>query len=164
MRIVFTFFVSALASAAVSAAQAQSPSDKGMPVTLDNFPRAESDAYIGTLLKEGDLGKFKHNREPASIDNQTVIRLNRDTLYSFGVFDLDAGPVTVTMPDAGKRFMSLQIINEDHYVPAVYYGAGTHTLTKENVGTRYVVAGVRTLVDPNDPTRPQAGSRSARRD
>ncbi|MBN9604035.1 MAG: DUF1254 domain-containing protein [Afipia felis] len=122
-----------------------------VPVTIDNFIRAESDTYIGNLLKEGSLGQFRHNREPASIDNQTVIRLNRDTLYSFAVFDLDAGPVTITMPDAGKRFMSLQVINEDHYVPAVYYGPGSHTLTKKNVGTRYVVAGVRTLVDPNDP-------------
>ena len=65
-----------------------------------------------------------------AIDNQTVIRLNRDTLYSSAVFDLDAGPVTITMPDAGKRFMSLQIINEDHYVPAVIYGAGPHTFTQ----------------------------------
>lgn len=122
-----------------------------VPVTIENFARAESDAYIGNLLKSGSLGKFSHNREPASIDNQTVIRLNRDTLYSFGVFDLNAGPVTIMMPDAGKRFMSLQVINEDHYVPAVYYGAGPHTLTKENVGARYVMTGVRTLVDPNDP-------------
>ena len=60
-----------------------------------------------------------------AIDNQTVIRLNRDTLYSSAVFDLDAGPVTITLPDAGKRFMSMQVINEDHYVPAVVYGAGT---------------------------------------
>ncbi len=70
---------------------------------------------------EAGLGKLSHRREPASIDNQTVIRLNRDTLYSFGVFDLAAGPVTVTLPDAGKRFMSLEIINEDHYVPFVAY-------------------------------------------
>ena len=80
-----------------------------------------------------------------------MIRLNRDTLYSSALFDLDAGPVTITMPDAGERFMSLQIISEDHYVPAVYYGAGTRTLDREMVGTRYVAAGVRTLVDPNDP-------------
>ncbi|MBX9821797.1 DUF1254 domain-containing protein [Afipia birgiae] len=151
MKILITLFVSGLVSAVVSAAQAQSPAGGSVPVTLDNFARAESDAYIGNLLKEGNLGKFKHNREPANIDSQTVIRLNRDTLYSFAVFDLEAGPVTVTMPNAGKRFMSLQIINEDHYVPAVYYGAGSHKLTKENVGTRYVVAGVRTLVDPNSP-------------
>ena len=92
-----------------------------------------------------------HHREPASIDHQTIIRLNRDTLYSFAVFDLDAGPVTVTMPDAGNRFMSLQVINEDHYVPAVFYGPGSYTLSRENVGTRYAAAGIRTLVDPNDP-------------
>ena len=83
------------------------------------------------------------------IDHQTVIRLNRDTLYSSGVFDLDAGPVTIKMPDPGKRFMAMQIINEDHYVPNAFYGAGTHILTRENVGTRYVVVAIRTLVDPN---------------
>ena len=120
-------------------------------MTIDNFKRAESDRYMGNLAKEGGLGKLAHRREPASIDNQTIIRLNRDTLYSSGVFDLDAGPVTITMPDAGKRFMTLQVVNEDHYVPAVYYGPGRHTLTRQNVGTRYVVAGIRTLVDPNDP-------------
>ncbi len=47
---------------------------------------------------------FLHRREPAAIDNQTVIRLNRDTLYSAAVFDLDAGRVTVTPPEAGRRF------------------------------------------------------------
>ncbi len=121
-----------------------------VPVTVDNFARAESDLYMGNSVKEGGLGKLFHRREPASIDNQIVIRLNRDTLYSSAVFDLDAGPVTITMPDAGKRFMSLQIVSEDHYVPAVYYGAGSHTLTRQNVGTRYVLAAIRTLVDPND--------------
>jgi hypothetical protein len=122
-----------------------------VPVTVDNFIRAESDVYMGNLLKEAPLGELHHRREPASIDNQIVIRLNRDTLYSSGLVDLDAGEVTVTMPDAGERFMSLQIINEDHYVPAGYYGPGKRTLTRENVGTRYAVIGIRTLVDPNDP-------------
>ena len=82
-------------------------------------PRRIRSLFERNLVKEGGFGKFDHRREPAPIDNQTVIRLNRDTLYSSAVFDLDAGPVTITLPDAGKRFMSLQIINEDHYVPAV---------------------------------------------
>jgi len=122
-----------------------------VPVTVDNFVRAESDLYFGGVIKDFGFGKIGYNREPAPIDNQTVIRLNRDTLYGGGVFDLDAGPVTITLPDAGKRFMSLQIINQDEYTPAVYYGAGSHTLTKEEVGTRYVVTAVRILTDPNDP-------------
>jgi hypothetical protein len=64
------------------------------------------------------------------------------------VFDLDAGPVTITPPDAGDRFMSMQVINQDHCVPAVYYGAGDYTLTKQAAGTRYVAVAIRTLVDP----------------
>lgn len=122
-----------------------------VPVTVDNFPRAESDLYFSNMVKDGGFGKFVHRREPASIENQSVIRLNRDTLYSSAVFDLDAGPVTVTVPNAGKRFMSLMVINEDHYVVSVTYDAGRHTFTREKVGTRYMVAGVRTLVDPADP-------------
>jgi hypothetical protein len=121
------------------------------PVTPENFVRAESDLNFGHIVKDGGFGKFNHRREPAAIDNQTVIRLNRDTLYSSAVFDLDAGPVTITLPDAGKRFMSMQVIDEDEYAPEVAYGAGTHTLTKEKIGTRYVLVAVRTLVNPNDP-------------
>jgi hypothetical protein len=133
-------------------AEAQAASAGPVPVTIDNFARAESDLYFGGLLKDsGAIGKFLHRREPARIENQTVIRLNRDTLYSSAVFDLDAGPVTITLPDAGKRFMSMQVINEDHYVPEVVYGKGSTTLTKDKVGTRYVAVAIRTLVDPVDP-------------
>ena len=78
--------------------------------------------------------------------------MNRDTLYSAAVFDLDAGPVSITLPDAGKRFMSLQTISEDEYSPPAIYQAGPHTLTRANIGTRYVLVGVRTLVDPSDPS------------
>jgi hypothetical protein len=105
---------------------------------------------MSNMVKDGALGKFVHRREPAAIENQTVVRLNRDTLYSAAVFDLDAGPVTVTLPDAGKRFMSLMVVNEDHYVTAVKYGAGPYVLNKQNVGTRYAVAAIRTLIDPAD--------------
>lgn len=120
-------------------------------VTPDNFIRAESDVYMAAQLKEGAFGKFKHTREPAPIDNQPIIRLNRDTIYSAAVFDLDAGPVTITLPDAGSRFMSMLVINQDHYNPAVFYEPGAHTLTRENVGTRYAMVGIRTLADPDDP-------------
>lgn len=120
-------------------------------VTPDNFIRAESDVYMAAQLRDGAFGKFKHTREVAPVDRQLIVRLNRDTIYSSGVFDLDAGPVTITMPDPGTRFLSALAINEDHYNPAVFYGAGTHTLTRQSVGTRYVMVGVRIFVDPNDP-------------
>lgn len=123
-----------------------------VPVTVENFTRAETDIYFGNAaMKDGALGKFMHHRELMGIDDQFVVRGNRDTLYSIAVFDLDAGPVTITMPDPGKRYQALQIITEDQYVPNVFYGKGSHTLTRDGIGTRYVAAGVRTLVNPNDP-------------
>jgi hypothetical protein len=118
-------------------------------VTPDNFVRAESDLYFGNLVNDGGFGKFHHIRELSPIDNQLVIRQNRDTLYSAGVFDLDAGPLTIGLPDAGERFMSLQVVTEDHYVPQVIYSAGRHTFTRDAIGTRYVMMAVRALVDPN---------------
>jgi len=43
--------------------------------------------------------------------------------------------------------MGMQAVNQDQYTPATYYGAGTHTLTREMIGTRYAIAVVRFLVD-----------------
>lgn len=120
-------------------------------VTVDNFVRAESDTYFSTLVKNGGFGKFYHYREPMSIDKQDVVRANRDTLYSGAVLDLDAGSATVKLPDSGKRFRSIFAIDQDEYVPIVIYDAGDYTFTREKIGTRYVLLGLRTLVDPENP-------------
>jgi hypothetical protein len=129
---------------------AQSVKGGAIPVTPDNFVRAESDLYFGNIVNDDGFGKFKHHREVSPVDDQLVIRTNRDTLYSAAVFDLDAGPVTITLPDAGKRFMSMQVIDEDQYTPQVIYQAGPHTFSKKNIETRYVIMAVRTLVNPQD--------------
>jgi len=121
-------------------------------VTQDNFARAETDTYFASFVKDGAFGRLIHSRELADVKKQTVVRMNRDTHYSRGVFDLDAGPVTITLPDAAGRFMSLLLISEDHYNPATIYDPGPHTITREQVGTRYVALLVRTFVNPNDPT------------
>src|SRR5262245_23619198 len=135
MKAGFVLAALVLTNTASAAGATQALAADTVLVNPDNFVRAESDLYFGGITKGFGFGKLGFNREPAPIENQTVIRLNRDTLYGGGIFDLDAGPVTITLPDAGKRFMSLQIINQDEYTPAVYYGAGSHTLTKDEVGT-----------------------------
>lgn len=146
---------SAATTAAAPSAEPSSAAPRlepgSVPVTADNFIRAESDLYFGEVVKKGGLGKFEHNREALPIDKQTVIRTNRDTLYSGAVFDLDAGPVTITLPDAGARFMSMQVIDEDQYTPQVIYRSGRYTFTRDKIGTRYVLMAVRTLVDPTKP-------------
>ena len=142
--------VAALAAGSV-AVVAQTAGPKPIIVTPDNYSRAETDRQFGVVFKMAGIGKVNHAREPMRVDNQFVVRGNRDTLYSSVLVDLDAGPVTITLPDAGSRFMSMQIIDEDHYVAAVVYGAGRYTYTRQQIGTRYMLAGIRTLVDPSDP-------------
>jgi hypothetical protein len=118
-------------------------------VTADNFTRAESDRYFAVAIDEGGLGRLYHHRMVMPVEHQTVVRANRDTLYSSGVFDLDAGPVTVTLPDAGGRFRSLVVIDEDEYVDPPIYDAGRYTFTWCDFDTRYVLFALRTLVDPS---------------
>jgi hypothetical protein len=119
------------------------------PVNVHNFVRAETDLYFSRLAK-GGFGKFNHRRMPAAIDDQVVVRMNRDTLYSSAVFDLDAAPVSITLPDPGPRYMSMLAISQDHYALEIAYGPGHFTFDSNSVGTRYVAIILRTLVDPED--------------
>jgi hypothetical protein len=127
---------------------------KPIVVTAENFARAESDMYFaGNIKRPGAaLGKLVHDREVASVDDQPVIRYNRDVLVSSGVFDLRAGPAIITLPDPGNRFLSILVVNEDHYTPVAEFGGGTYTLTEENVGTPYAVVALRMFINPNDPS------------
>ena len=124
-----------LLATASSVALAQAPTGDAIPVTADNFIRAETDRTFAVIERQGGFSKFMHFRELSPIDNHTVKRANRDTLYSVGVFDLDAGPVTISLPDAGSRFMTMIVIDEDHYVFTVVYGTGSHT-SPENRSVR----------------------------
>jgi hypothetical protein len=120
-------------------------------VNVDNFARAQADHEFDGIVKgAGGTNKFKINREPTPIDDQNVIRMNRDTLYSLAVVNISKG-ATITMPDAGKRYMSLMIINNDGYVNDVYYGAGTYELTTEKFDTPFVGVVVRILANAEDP-------------
>ncbi|MBM9513959.1 DUF1214 domain-containing protein [Desulfogranum marinum] len=119
-------------------------------VTVDNFIRAETDMTMNSYVEQGALGKFFHIRNPTPIDQQKVIRMNRDTLYSFGVFDLTE-PVTVVKPDSKGRFQSMQIINQGHYTLGVDYDQGEYTFTRDKVGTRYLCILIRTFVDAGNP-------------
>src|SRR6266404_5591891 len=108
-----------MASSVVSAQTTASPAQ---PVTVDNYNRAQTDVYFAGVVKNGGFGKFRHSRNLAAPVQQGIVRPNRDTLYSLAVFDLDAGPVAITLPEAGKRFMGMQVVNEDQYTLATYDG------------------------------------------
>lgn len=118
-------------------------------VTAGNYVRAETDVQMKGYIDSLDIfGRFHHNQQPYDVNNQVTVRGNRDTLYSFGVFDLRS-PVTITLPETGGRYQSLMIVNQDHSIWS-FYGPRTGTLTEEKAGTRYVFLLLRTFMDPND--------------
>lgn len=120
-------------------------------VNVDNFCRAETHRMFADLQADADgVNVFRHNRAPASLEHQIVIRLNRDTLYSFAVVDL-AGGATLTLPDAGDRYLSAMLVNEDHEVRAIHHAPGEYALTMADAGTRYALVALRILVDASDP-------------
>lgn len=118
-------------------------------VTVDNFVRAETDMTLGRYVRLNAFGKFLHIRQPTPIDRQDVVRMNRDTLYSVGVFDLST-PVTIIKPNSKGRFQSMMVINQDHSMLPVEHGTGDFTFTREIIGSRYVFVLFRTFVDAND--------------
>ena len=79
--------VLALAFAEMAFAQGVSI-NKPVPVTVSNFVRAETDYYFGQTVTKDGFG-LSHTRQMVPIDKQDVVRINRDTLYSSGVFDLE---------------------------------------------------------------------------
>ncbi len=119
-------------------------------VNVDNFARAETDRMFADLQRDtGGINRFRHNREPAPVDQQTVIRLNRDTLYSFAVIDVSDG-ASVTVPEHGDRYVSVMVVNQDHFVNRIFHDAGDYHLTVEEFDTPYVCLAARVLVDPTN--------------
>jgi hypothetical protein len=119
-------------------------------VTVDNFVRVESNRMMTQLMAAGGgINRWQHNRQPTPLDQQSVVRMNRDTLYSFAVVDL-AGGASVTVPDSGDRYVSLTVVNQDHYINRVFHEPGEHTLTVDEFDTPWVAVAARILVDPAD--------------
>jgi hypothetical protein len=98
----------------------------------------------------GGINKLMSFREPTPLDKQSVIRMNRDTLYSFAIVDISKG-AKLTMPETDGRYNSVMIVNENEYINTVFYEAGTHELTKDEFDTDHVLFAFRTLVDADDP-------------
>lgn len=120
-------------------------------VTVENFVRAETDHMIRSQMDMYglDFGKFAHVRDPITPDNQAVIRMNQDTLYSGLMLDLSE-PAEVTLPEVGGRYQSMLVINQDHYLFSEAK-PGTYLLTEEMVGTRFAFVAFRTFADVSNP-------------
>ena len=119
-------------------------------VTPETFIRAETDRMFHDIAAlGGGVNQLYFIRSPTPLDRQTVVRMNRDTLYSAAVIDVTGG-ATITIPEMpDDRFVSVQIIDNDHFSPVVFYDPGVHEIPSD---TDFMVVAIRIqIMDPTDP-------------
>lgn len=118
-------------------------------VTPETFARADTDMAFQNIVVEVGSNRFRHDRSVIPLDKQPAVTMNRDTVYSFGVFNAPKGTI-VTLPETKDgRYQSAMILQNDHYIDQVFYGAGPHEIV---AATEFVGVVVRTQVNPDDPT------------
>ena len=130
----------------VSDGKEKEQTEKSSPivVTEENFPQAYTNMRFDAIIKQaGGINKFKEmGKAPSDPSKQFVVRMNRDTHYSTGVFDME-GDVYLTIPETDK-YISIQIVDENHETQPMIYGPGKHKLTAK---TKYAFIAVRSLDD-----------------
>ena len=81
-----------LAVLSIALAPGASAQAEPVIVNVENFVRAETAAQFDRVMANaGGVNRFFHLREPAPLDQQTVIRMNRDTIYSSALVDISKG-------------------------------------------------------------------------
>jgi hypothetical protein len=98
------------------------------------------------IARAGGINLWAHNRSPIPINKQRLRRMNRDTIYSSVVVDISKG-ATLTLPDAGKRYMSATVTNEHNYINDIYHGSGDFKLDIAKFNSKFVMVTIRILVD-----------------
>ncbi|MGI9430710.1 MAG: DUF1254 domain-containing protein, partial [Myxococcota bacterium] len=127
-----------------SSGWAANPVDYGM--TAEEYIQAESRAFFADFLGRAGINGFHHFKTLATPDDRWVVSPNVDTLYSVGVVNATEG-FTLEIPDTGDRFLSIQIIDENHLTPFHLYGGGPRSFTADQFETGYVGIGLRIGTD-----------------
>ena len=130
-----------------------------IPVTLDNYEVAESDLAFYNITKLVGMNTFFHFPTGAfDLDNQTVVRMNRDTYYSGAIIDTTQG-ATVTIPETNGRYLSVMVVQNDHYIDQVFLEPGTHEITSD---TDFAMVAMRIRANQSNPGTARRSPRSVR--
>lgn len=98
------------------------------------------------------MGAFTHVRSLANHRHRAVTTPNNDTLYSTAQVDLSEGPVTITLPAAGERYLSLAFMDAytNNFAILGTRTTGSDGGTFRLVGPRESVEGGPVIRSPTD--------------
>jgi hypothetical protein len=120
------------------------PTALGM--TAKQYIQAESRAFMADFIGRTGVNTFFHFPGLSSAEDTWVVSPNNDTIYSVATVNARDG-FTLKLPDVGDRFLSVQIITEDHTTPFYLYGGKIYTFAADDLQTDYVVVGIRMGTD-----------------
>lgn len=89
-------------------------------VTEDNFIAAEADRYFAEQQELAPVNQWEHNLKLLTYKSQSVVRQNRDTLYSKSIVDVSKG-ATFTVPKS-NQYQTIQAVDSNHREIFVIYG------------------------------------------
>lgn len=97
------------------------------------YPLVLTDLTQRKALAEADepaLNRLYHRRTLPDASENTVVRLNLDTLYTLAFLDLSQGPVVLSTPDFGERDWIFQVLDAWTFVAGApsrrVNGSGPH--------------------------------------
>ena len=116
-------------------------------MTPREYIQSETRAFFKDFLgRAKQLNTFFHFTTLANSTDRWVVSPNIDTIYSIAVVNASNG-LTLKLPDVGSRFISSQIITENHMTPFYLYGGGEHRFSASDFDTKFVAVGIRIGTD-----------------
>ncbi|HDY7692182.1 TPA: DUF1254 domain-containing protein [Vibrio vulnificus] len=119
------------------------------PVTLgmtaEQFIEAESLNFMAGMAARNGINQWFHFTSLAAAEDRWVVSPNNDVIYSLIIVDASKG-FTLELPDTGDRYISVQIISQEH-MSTQFKGAGTYRFTGKEFEGSHVVVGIRVGTD-----------------
>ena len=125
---------------------AADPHDHGM--SPEEFIRAESLHFMSGMAEREGINNFYHFQSLARAEDKWVVSPNNDVIYSMGIVDVSEG-FTLYMPDTGNRFLTAQIVSEEHMSQQLV-GGGTYSFDPGHFPGSHVAIGVRIGTDASN--------------
>ncbi|MEZ8989734.1 DUF1254 domain-containing protein [Vibrio breoganii] len=122
------------------------PAEYGM--TAEQFLEAESLHFMANMVKREGINGIFHFTTLAKAEDRWVVSPNNDVVYSMAVVDATKG-FTLTMPDTGDRYITAQIVSQEH-MSTQLMGGGVYTFDGSEFKGTHVAIGFRVGTDGSD--------------
>lgn len=112
---------------------------KSKLVTPENYARAECDNSFATIVNDVGPNAFRHDRDLMSLDKQPAVTMNRDTVYSFGIYHVPPGTKIILPESLDGRYQSAMVMQNDDFTDQVFYAPGTFEIKSKTEFVAFVI-------------------------